>query len=247
MHPLLLAYCVENLLSHADDNAIIVLGNSESTMLSRCFLKDLYPCPYVYRHQRRQNIQRFAEEFAAGVVPLEDKLLLDLHRKAMDATVHDSCRHLHPLRFAAAVLYDDGDVEVAWMLKALEYGNTLDPISQLIVGMERRRVAGIDNSLGSSSDDDVSQGGVRPRILVMVDQFGVCHAPFAMARSLLTEHNYGHIKCIVHDVTGKVDIITASSLVTSPTGDAPLTTEEFKQLDSRMCSTCHAASNQVSE
>ena len=103
-----------------------------------------------------------------------------------------------------------------------EYGNTLDPITQLVVGMERRRVQALD--ILKSSDRVV------PKVLLQVDQFGVCHAPFAMARSILTEHGYGDVLCIVHDTFGEVAPHEAVSLVPAPSGDYPLTHDDFSKI-----------------
>lgn len=104
-----------------------------------------------------------------------------------------------------------------------EYGNTLDPVSQLVVGMERRRVQALDQ-------DDSSSQKVAPVVLLQVDQFGVCHAPYAMARSILSEHNYGEVLCIVHDAFGDLAGHKASSLVPAPSGDFPLTHEDFLKM-----------------
>jgi len=38
---------------------------------------------------------------------------------------------LYPIRYGAAVLFSDGSVEVAWMKKGLEYGTTLDAVTQV--------------------------------------------------------------------------------------------------------------------
>ncbi len=128
-----------------------------------------------------------------------------------------------------------------------EYGNTLDPVSQLVVGMERRRVAqlplhpqqGITSSVsggstGSERDspDLLSSSAATPVLILMTDQFGVCHAPYAQARSILTEHNYGSVLCVVHDTFGQIATYAASALVPpTPDGDAPLTHEEFLKID----------------
>ncbi len=56
------------------------------------------------------------------------------------------------------------------------------------------------SSIVSVSDVADSAGGVvKPVLIVMVDQFGIAHAPFAQARSLLSEHDYGEVKVLVHD------------------------------------------------
>jgi hypothetical protein len=38
---------------------------------------------------------------------------------------------IHPLRYAAAALLDDGSTEVAWQKKGIEFGTTLDAVTQV--------------------------------------------------------------------------------------------------------------------
>jgi cytidine deaminase len=114
--------CREYLLSHATPDTIVVMANGESTRISHTTLQELYPCKYEYRHQRRKELLCFAENFASNTVPVTDEVYpgaTELHRRAMAVTKHDSATALHPLQLAAGVLYSNGDVEVAWILKAL--------------------------------------------------------------------------------------------------------------------------------
>lgn len=112
----------------------------------------------------------------------------------------------------------------------IEYGNTLDPVSQLVVGMERRRVQAMQSEHSEQSDSQAFPPAL-PKVLLMLDQFGVCHAPYAQARSILTEHSYGHVLCVVHDTFGQVSLHTASSLVPAPSGDFPLTHADFLKIE----------------
>lgn len=104
--------------------------------------------------------------------------------------------------------------------------------------MERRRVQALNPSIplvpkgekSSELDDYDGSVPVIPKVIVMLDQFGVCHAPYAQARSILTEHEYGDVLCIVHDAFGQVATHKASSLVPAPSGDFPLTHEDFLKI-----------------
>ena len=101
--------------------------------------------------------------------------------------------------------------------------------------MERRRVQAMAMDLSSEVDESAvsaaeKKAAVVPRVLLMLDQFGVCHAPHAQARSLLTEHDYGYVLCIVHDTFGQVATHSAASLVPAPSGDLPLTHEDFLKI-----------------
>jgi hypothetical protein len=98
--------------------------------------------------------------------------------------------------------------------------------------MERRRVQAFEQTTESGERDDAvdGPGKVVPMVLLMLDQFGVCHAPYAQARSILTEHAYGAVLCIVHDTFGQVATHEAASLVPAPSGDFPLTHEDFLKI-----------------
>jgi hypothetical protein len=71
-----------------------------------------------------------------------------------------------------------------------------------------------------------------PKMLVMTDQFGVAHAPFAQARSLLTEHGYGELQIIVHSFNDDLSaaeavIVTANDLAPQPEGSRILCGADF--------------------
>lgn len=99
----------------------------------------------------------------------------------MDVNNKDNRDNHHPIRYSAAILFNDKTHAVSWMKKGLEYGTTLDPVSQLAHVAE------------SQADS------IKPVLLVQVDQFGICHAPFGGARAFLNEYGHGSIQVIVHD------------------------------------------------
>ena len=114
--------CREFLLSHATPDTIVVIANGEGSLISKCSLDALYPCKYLYRHLRRKDVLSYAEEFAINVALVTDDLhqgAAELFRRSKEVLHHDSLTALHPLQFAAGVLYDDGSIDVNWMLKAL--------------------------------------------------------------------------------------------------------------------------------
>jgi hypothetical protein len=224
--------CREFLLSHTSPETDVVLGGCVGEIIHSCKLGQLYPHPYVYRHLQRDEILDFATTYSASLKCQDECHCNDelhrLHCRAMSVIKYDDATTLHPLQFAAAVMYANGDIEVTWMLKALEYGNTLDPVSQLVVGMERRRVGLLSRANEcDGSVPDVSS--TTPKYIVMTDQFGVCHAPFAMARSILSEHKYGSVEVVVEHSTetGYLTIPAIALAPPSPSGDLPLTPEDF--------------------
>jgi hypothetical protein len=128
-------------------------------------------------------------------------------------------------------LFDDGSIETAWMLKGLEYGNTLDPVTQLVRDIERKKIcAPCGASDGTASVLNMHQAGIvtKPVMLVMCDQFGVAHAPFAQARCLLTEHGYEYVQVLVHDSEGVLCTATAGDLVPQPEGTRLVSCDIFR-------------------
>ena len=121
--------CREFMLSHAALDTPVVMANGESSRISRCTLQELYPCQYLYRHQRRKSLMCFAENFSSNTKPVTDNLYpgtAELFEKAMAVIVHDNASALHPLQLAGGVLYSNGDIEVSWMMKALGMYITVD-------------------------------------------------------------------------------------------------------------------------
>lgn len=115
-----------------------------------------------------------------------------LMRLATEATtleiVHQ--KHIHPIRYGAAVLFNDGTVVLASQKVALEYGCSLDAVGQLASAIDRKA-------------NIILQDGraCRPMMLVQCDQFGIAHPPFAQGRAYLSERGYGDCKILVHRLT----------------------------------------------
>lgn len=83
----------------------------------------------------------------------------------------DMMDNLHPIRYGAAFLHlssDNAEIITSFEKKALEYGCTLDAVTQLVPFI-------IDNRIDSRESKE-------PFLIVQCDQFGICHAPFAKAR-----------------------------------------------------------------
>ena len=88
-------------------------------------------------------------------------------------------------------MFDDGVIVTSRQAGALEYGCTIDAVSQL----------------ASHFQDQ----GAAPLLLVQADQYGIAHAPFAPARAFLTEYKHddevGFPECqvVVHHVPASDD------------------------------------------
>lgn len=189
--------------------AIVILGDCTGQHIVSCTVESLFPQPYIYRGIGRKNLAAFGESFAAAKISpkphggWEDESMRLLYATALSACQNDghaASRELHPISLAAAVMFDDGSMSVAWLLKGLEYGCSLDPVAQLVGIM-------------------VSKSTIRPMYLIFTDQFGICHAPHAQARALLTEHGFASAPIIlIHGANGECMAVTAEALSPPPPG-----------------------------
>lgn len=217
--------CREYLMSHAQPGVHVTMGNSTGDHIIRCELRDLYPFPYLYRYCDRSAVVETAKELSSLLVEVGvDSEVGLLMTKAAEVNCRDSLDALHPIRFSAAVLFEDGTTEVAWMVKGLEYGCTLDPVSQLVHAIEKRKWCS-----PCANAQNPHQAGLfsKPKLIVVCDQFGVAHAPFAQARSILFEHGYEYVRIAVHDATGTLHLITVEDLVPQPSGTKLVAHDNF--------------------
>ena len=214
------ALCREYMSSSAwtsmKNTRIVMEGTDlKSSRLERT-LEELYPYASVYtrldRHGQLAEGQRLKSTVNAalltgghkrmpGVMPGDDTRMGsdpvgDAWRGATDASRCDAKSDLHPISFGACVVFADGGKCRAWQKKALEYGCSLDAVCQLCQSIEEQ-----------------SEFGMRPKVLCMADQYGVCHAPFATARAFLTEHGYGDVSVLLHDNDGVLHTVQAEDLL----------------------------------
>ena len=85
---------------------------------------------------------------------------------------------------------------------------------------------GDDEAVNADTDLTAGIEEVTVRAVVMVDQFGIAHAPPGRARSLLTEHGFAQALVVVHSELGAVETVTADDLLPSPEGVGRLLTVE---------------------
>lgn len=110
----------------------------------------------------------------------------------MAATSRDDRDHLHPIRYAAGVLFADGSVAVSWQKKGIEYGTTVDCCAALAQALEEE----------AEDDGEGGRRRRRPVALIQADQFGICHAPSGAARAFLKEYGHSEVVCLVHQQRG---------------------------------------------
>lgn len=192
----------------------VVMGDSRGERVITWNMEQIYPFPSLYRSIGRDSILAHGEAFVSRTkLPIWSDAGMHLIYEAALANNHrDGNLLLHPLSLSAAVLFEDGSVSIAWQLKGLEFGCSLDPVSQLI------------NTMVTSLQ--------RPRFLVQVDQLGIAHAPFGQARALLVEHGFAcEPMILVHNTTD------GTCLVLSPASLAPHPPDEAASVDAHMIST----------
>jgi cytidine deaminase len=212
------ALCREYLSSHAPSATPVVIGNNNGSIIVRCMLGDLQPFPYLYRFQDRKNVEEFSTQFCTSMVKCEsmgNDDVVSLHALAM-SVIRTST--LHPITYAAAVLFQDGTRQAARFLPGNEYGCSLDPVSQLVRDMDRKQ-------LEAETVEEMELS--KPDWIIQVDQFGVCHAPFAMARSLLTEYDFGSTRFVYHDAAGRCAVGLSDALLPLPPSLDKLTHDHF--------------------
>ena len=196
--------CREYLLSLTPPATPVVMGN-KARQIKTQLLGELYPHPSLYISLSREQMVRKGEELQktpeslaselAGLMrgkeglPTE-QLVLDV----CDALESDWKDELHPIRYASGVLFADGTVTVAWQHKALEYGSSFDPVTQLAPTLERKRTA-----------------GVAAVLVLQLDQYGVVHAPFASGRAFLFESDFDDTLVAVQAPT--LALVRAAELV----------------------------------
>lgn len=207
--------CREFMYGHAACHAdlrICVQSCNESSKPWITRLSELYPYPSLYA-------RRSVDEQRALGQSLGEKLhhhsLLDtlaqmnktvsLYRQELEhaislarhATIHDDFDALHPIRYGAAAAVLDGSTvqyATACQRKILEYGSTLDAVTQLATQL----------FAAAKSQSTVEQPHVAKKVLflVMSDQYGVLHPPFASGRSFLVEYGFGDALCVFHTQEG---------------------------------------------
>jgi cytidine deaminase len=203
-------------------------------------LKHLYPFPSIYSRIARRDIIDFAKRFRLNSIQksqinnwsltqeLEKKSLssssfknfivselnpieVRVYKTALEVTKYDCRDDLFPIRYGAAVLFEDGEIRAAWQHKTLEYGSSLDAVSKLIPFIEEKQ---LKSPLCSG-----------PQLILGVDQFGILHAPVGRARAYFAEFDHHHkLQFIIHDAQGKLCRVQAKNLVF----DSPIAISRFK-------------------
>lgn len=166
-------------------------------------LVDLYPYPSPYTRLTSSASVSLGEAYSSAqqVDSLMDELD-DTSKRLLELAILEARSNIsdnHPIQFGAAVVFNDGTIITSHQASALEYGCTLDAVSQLSSHFEE---------------------GMVPVLLVQADQYGIAHSPFAPARSFLSEHGYCDCLILLHHApVNDVFNIEAWSFRQVPVGD----------------------------
>jgi cytidine deaminase len=147
-------------------------------------IRQLYPYPSPYTRLTASQSMALGEAYCEKPPPPadENEPLEETARRLLELAIMEAksnISELHPVQFGAAVVFEDGTIVTSHQASALEYGCTLDAVSQLT--------------------SHITAESNAPVLLVQADQFGIAHAPFAPARSFLSEHGYGDCLVLLHD------------------------------------------------
>jgi cytidine deaminase len=206
--------CREFMLSSpfiATPPRVVLEGSDGKITRTSCSLEKLFPyaSPYMRLDSQQQILEgkrlkrihnRNSESFkqSGGGGTLLTELQQRVRALAMKGSKFDVRDDLHPIRYGAGVIFEDGSEAYSGQKIALEYGCSQDAICQLAPYFEQRK---------SSLSD------VKPIIICMSDQFGVCHAPFSIGRSYLTENGLEDLAVLCQDKEGNFFEVKAKELV----------------------------------
>eukprot|EP00534_Pseudo-nitzschia_fraudulenta_P001139 CAMPEP_0201126652 /NCGR_PEP_ID=MMETSP0850-20130426/26993_1 /ASSEMBLY_ACC=CAM_ASM_000622 /TAXON_ID=183588 /ORGANISM="Pseudo-nitzschia fraudulenta, Strain WWA7" /LENGTH=418 /DNA_ID=CAMNT_0047395171 /DNA_START=99 /DNA_END=1356 /DNA_ORIENTATION=+ len=189
-------------------------------------IAELYPFPSPYTRLtapqsvllgRRYNVSSHRNHDMESLGASSKKLLELAILEAKQSVANEAERENHPIHFGAAVVFEDQSISTSHQSSALEYGCSLDAVSQLV--------------------PYILDVACNPVLFVQVDQYGVAHAPFAPARAFLSEHGYEYSHVLVHDtalddVTSldrwKLKEVTVSELAPTPPDGRPDEYDDLK-------------------
>ncbi len=160
----------------------------------RTTIAGLYPFPSPYTRLKAPQSVALGTRYSQSSFRTRDSDSLDATAKrliemaiseAKQSVSNEAESENHPIHFGAAVLFKDQSISTIHQSSALEYGCTLDAVSQLV--------------------PCIRENPSPPVLIVQADQYGVAHSPFAPARAYLSEHGYDGCLVLVHD-TGLDDV-----------------------------------------
>jgi len=199
--PLCREYMSEYPSIKLDTPILLVDGNKDTEVHT---LDKLWPHPCRYRG----GVTTAVPDDSLEKVTPEYKQFFDVVNTAHSAAINGiemmtkREKLWYKICYAAAVRFEDGSIRSCVADQALEYGCSLDAVQQVYVLMK-----------------EMQASGVMATHLVMCDQYGRLHAPFATARALLSELYESHVSILLHNEHNKLEETSSYELYNSDTLD----------------------------
>ena len=175
------------------------LEESRSSV-SKLSLENLYPLASMFAREPVGFATEMQVSVQSGALGLETPQSFETEQvwqAAKQMALLDNRTDLHPIRYGAAVMCSDGKLISAFEKKGVEYGCTLCAVTQLAQAVE---------------DYLREHKGITLKVLVQADAAGICHAPFAAARSWLAEFGHDSCRVLVHRQNSGGLILTETSV-----------------------------------
>lgn len=164
-----------------DENTSIVLGSCDLSEVKKHPISYYYPHPFVFARLSRK--QTFEAQKNFKFTSVEDSNVDEKAKKCYKLSLEKSkVKYIESndqLSCVSCALFSDGSFSIAFEKRSLEYGTSLDAITQLAEAIETK-----------TKTKDIFL-----EYICQVDPFGFAHAPYASGRAFL--HEYGHGQCNV--------------------------------------------------
>jgi len=175
-------------------------SSSPRITIERTTLGQLWPYANVYSRINTHQIHGFVNTFKRKCEEISSKYGPNhaydaLFKKVLQKAVNDKHKDLHPVNYAAGVLFENGETVIVSCNKLLEYSHSLDAVSKTVAFLEMYR-----------------DQGIAPTVLLHCDNYGILHAPTAAGRAHLFEGQH-RLRCVVHDQNGKLVELSVADLV----------------------------------
>jgi hypothetical protein len=109
-------------------------GAEHSIPTLKTTIRQLYPYPSPYTRLTAYQSIALGEAYCEQPPPAdEDEVLEETARQLLELAIMEAksnISELHPIQFGAAVVFEDGTIVTTHQASALEYGCTLDAVSQ---------------------------------------------------------------------------------------------------------------------
>ena len=171
-----------------NDNESCIARNADYSIATlKTTIAELYPFASPYTRFTAPQSVKLGTRYSKSSFRTRDTDSLDeTAKRLLELAISEAKRSVsnesncenHPIHFGAAVLFSDQSISTSHQSSALEYGCTLDAVSQLA--------------------PYIRDEACDPVLIVQADQYGVAHSPFAPARAFLSERGYEDCLVLVH-------------------------------------------------